>query len=150
MAPLKRFVKKVPISQKHTYGIRHGPALGEKKWPNSNNGLSGVSFCSISLTFSRNPHSAIFMIAAIPSCQLLVPIVASRLVRNRNRRCLMHREFNSSCIRQLGFPFRQSLGATFGTKSWRGQNNHSNSTPSLGTNSGTKIVPESESQVPNA
>jgi hypothetical protein len=50
-------------------------------------------------------------------CHLLVPIVAPRLFRNQNLRCLMHKEFNSSCIRYLlRFPFWRSLGATIGTE----------------------------------
>jgi hypothetical protein len=129
---------------------QRGPALGEKKWPNCNTGLSVVCCWLVSHNFSRNSHTAIFMIAVIPSCQLLVPIVASRLGWNRNLGCLMHREFISLCIRHLRFPFWRSLGATFGTKSWHGKNNCSDSTPSLGTILGTTSPLESESQVPNA
>ncbi len=51
-------------------------------------------------------------------CHLLVPIVAPRSFRNRNRMCLMHEELNSLCIRHLRFLFRTSLDATIGTKSW--------------------------------
>jgi hypothetical protein len=58
---------------------RRGPALGEKKLPNSNNGLSPVSCWSASCTFSRNSHTATFMIAVIFSCQLLVTIVVPTL-----------------------------------------------------------------------
>jgi hypothetical protein len=130
-----------------------GPALGGEKLPNSNAGLSVVCWWPVSGTLSRNSHTAIFMIAGIPSCQLLVSIVTQRLGQNMNGRCLMHREFNSVCIRHLGFPFWQILGATFGTKSWCGKNNCSNSSiPSLGTILGTTslLELESESQVPNA
>jgi hypothetical protein len=62
----------------------------------------------------------------------------------------MHRKLNSLCIGHLRFPFWPSIGAAIGTKSWRGKNNHSNSTPSLGTILRTKSPLESESQEPNA
>jgi hypothetical protein len=91
-------------------------------------------------------------IAAIPP-HLLVPFWVPQVHWNQNPRCLMRRQFNSLCIRHLRFPFRPSLDATILVPRVGGARTiyRSNSTPTLGTNSGTNIWPESEStKVPNA
>ena len=94
--------------------------------------------------------TSILIVAAIPSCGLVVPIVLSRVHQKRNSSCLMYRKFNSVWVRYLWLLLNWYLRKTIGSTSPHLDFCSNSILLACGTNSGMSRSPESELQGPNA